>query len=118
MARGAFISIDGYSTVDQGVGVVKSKGSQSVRCDIDTLFNWWGNRPPDPVIEPIPVDENGVEHVLCAGYERGSHYAPRRAFNKHSGRKNGLDSECRQCRHDRNVRLKVTTFARMLTQTK
>jgi hypothetical protein len=114
MARGNAIHVDGKSSVDQGdYFPAQSIGSKTVRCDLDSLFNWWDTiRPADPTPEPIPVDENGVSYRLCSGYESGSHYAPRRAFNKHKGRKDGLNDECRQCQHERNLRLKIMHFAR------
>lgn len=124
MGRPSHIAQDGYNTFTLDNGVEdrayqfdwlygKSLGSSMIQCDIDTPVNWWGLKRIDH-IDPPPVDENGVKYRLCAGYENGSHYAPLRAFGKHTGRKDGIDTECKQCKHERYLRQKVTNLARML----
>lgn len=104
MARGSVIAIDGYSTVNQADGsVIKSLGSQSVRCDLDTSVNFFTLQQIQKV-DPVPRDENGEPHRLCS---RG-HYSPRRAFNKDRTRRDGLDPYCRQCRHSMQQQAKTT----------
>lgn len=95
MARGAYIAIDGYSTVQQGMGeVVKSRGSQTLRCDIDQSFNFFTLQQIQR-IDPVPRDLNGVPHRLCSN----GHYSPVAAFSKNSARPDGLDNYCKECRH-------------------
>lgn len=97
--------MDGYSTVDQGAaGVVKSKGSQMVRCDPVGLFNWWTSTAPLNFTPPL--DENGVKLRLCS---QCGEWVRRSGFAKDSTRKDGLDSTCKQCRHDNYLKGKASS---------
>lgn len=95
MARGSHIALDGYSSVDQGLaGVVKSRGSQTVRCDLDELQSWWDLLPPILELPPRPEDENGVPYVLCGGCGQ---YVRRAGFSEDASRPNGLKGWCKTC---------------------
>ena len=92
MARNASIPVDGYSTIDQGVGIVKGRGTKMVRCDIDQLFNWWGAGAPLHVIAPIPLDKKGQPMRMC----NQGHYAPLDDFGKRNGEKDKICLKCRK----------------------
>lgn len=96
MARGATISIDGKSSVDQGDGYPhQSLGSKTIRCDLDEAINWFAmKRASESHLTPIPRDVDGVPHRLCSN----GHYSPVAAFSKNPARDDGLDNYCRQCR--------------------
>ena len=68
MARGATISIDGKSSVDQGDGYPhQSLGSKTIRCDLDEAINWFAmKRASESHLTPIPRDVDGVPHRLCS----------------------------------------------------
>lgn len=92
MARGSFISIDGSSSVNQGAfGVVRSRGSQQIRCDLDSLINWWGDKTLAE-IAPIPFDKHGEPMRMC----NQGHYAPKDDFGKRNGAKDHICLKCRK----------------------
>lgn len=92
MARGSHISVDGSSTVNQGsLGVVRSKGSQRVLCDLDTTFNWFGMQAPSVII-PIPLDKHGEPMRMC----NQGHYAPKDDFGNRNSKKDHICLKCRK----------------------
>lgn len=102
MARGSYVSADGYDSTYQGTYLrAKSLGTERIYCDYEqSLINWWGVRQGEQQrLDPVPRDENGVPYLLCSN----GHYSPRRAFNKDRTRASGYDHYCRACREEQRV---------------
>lgn len=96
MANSDKIARKGMCTVEQGAGYpFKSKGTNFVGRDLDTLFNWFATGRGAHV-DPIPRDLDGVPHRLCSN----GHYSPIAAYDKNAAREDGLDNYCKQCRSE------------------